>query len=183
MSSPWGTTRSHAARRAGGRAARAVVERPKRPRLPMRRRRIRRAPGRCPGAPLSKPKWCGTTDECRAITRVSSSRICAKRRSRIYTHCIAPAATVRIAVKELKHALAFGRTSCIALLGQSVARHLDGGRVRPLPRTATPCGPDRAPRGASPSAAAGADHDRGAGRAVGPPDRPAFPAIRIQTLT
>ena len=65
-----------------------------------------------PGAPLSKPKWCGTTDECRAITRVSSSRICAKRRSGSTPTCIGARGDSENRFKELKHALAFGRTSC-----------------------------------------------------------------------
>ena len=130
----------------------------------MRRRRIRRAPGRCPGAPFQSRSGVAT-DECRAITRVSSSRICAKRRSGS-THVYCARGDSENRFKELKHALAFGRTSCTRFWANQLRVTLTAAAFV-LFQELTPCGPG--PRSAGrKSAAAGADHDRGAGRAVGP---------------
>ena len=61
-----------------------------------------------PGAPLSKPKWCGTTDECRAITRVFVITNLRQTPEWIYTHVYCARGDSENRFKELKHALAFG---------------------------------------------------------------------------
>ena len=113
----------------------------------------------------------------RATTRALSSPICGRRPSGSTPTSIAPAATARIASRNSNSRLAFGRTSCTRFWANQLRITLTAAAFVLLSRAATARRPDRAARGASPAAAAGPDHDRRAGRALRPPDRPAFPPI------
>ena len=78
----------------------------------MARRPTRRAAGRRRGARSSKRKWCGTPGANHATIRDLSSPICGRRPEWIYTHVYCARGDSENRFKELKLALAFGRTSC-----------------------------------------------------------------------
>ena len=95
----------------------------------------------------------------------------------IYTHVYCARGDSENRFKELKLALAFGRTSCTRFWANQLRITLTAAAFVLFQELQLRARPDRAPRRASPAAPAGPDHDRRAGRALRPPDRPAFPAL------
>jgi hypothetical protein len=77
----------------------------------MARRPIRRAPGWPRGARSSKPKWCGTRGANPATARAVITNL-RQTPEWIYTHVYCARGDSENRLKELKHALAFGRTHC-----------------------------------------------------------------------